>query len=373
MASGSAGDGGEVAVAEVELVRVRLALVQPHRAAHGSEEVRDLVLIRVTLADGTVGWGECSALSRPSYSAEYTAGAWALLRDVLAPAVLAGGPLAIVGHPMARAGLDGALTDARLRGRGAGLAHHLAALHGDVPAPSVPVAAVVSRADQVDDVVAAAAGHVDAGAALVKVKVTPDAQDVAAIEAVRSTWPHLALAADANGSADDALLDRLDHLDLAYIEQPAPAEALVTSAAFAQRSDTPIALDESVTGAGSLRAAIALGAGSILNVKPARVGGVEVAARLVAEATEGGWSVFVGGLLETGVGRATAAAVAALPGCTLPTDLGPSHRYFERDLTDPLVLDDGGRLVIPTGAGMGRVPHPDRVDAAAVDRLVLTP
>lgn len=59
---------------EVELVRVRLPLRTPLRAADGTESVRDLVLVRVILGDGTSGWGECSALARPTYTAEHTAG-----------------------------------------------------------------------------------------------------------------------------------------------------------------------------------------------------------------------------------------------------------------------------------------------------------
>ena len=51
---------------DVELVRVRVPLVEPLTSAHGREDVRDVILVRVALADGTEGWGECSALSRPT-------------------------------------------------------------------------------------------------------------------------------------------------------------------------------------------------------------------------------------------------------------------------------------------------------------------
>lgn len=362
---------------EVELVRVKLALVRPHRAAHGVEAVRDLVLVRVVLTDGTVGWGECSALGRPTYSAEHTAGAWMVLRDELVPALLAGRPSRVIGHPMAVAALVAAEADAHLRRSGRNLADELAALHRGAsttarPTAAVPTTAVVSRGDHVDDLLALVAERIGEGAAMVKVKVTPDNADIDAVSAVRATWPDLALAVDANGTAHTDLMARLEPLGLAYVEQPAPADALVASAAFLQRSDTPVALDESVTSRGSLDAAVALRAGSVLNVKPARVGGLDVATNLVAAATNAGWGVFVGGMLETGIGRAAAAAVAALPGCTLPTDLGPSHRYFEADVCEPLVLDNQGRFVIPLGPGIGRIPDPGRLAAAAVDRLVLS-
>ena len=64
--------------------------------------------------------------------------------------------------------------------------------------------------------------------------------------------------------------------------------------------------------------------------------------------------MFVGGMLETGVGRAGAVALAALDACTWPTDLGPSDWYFEADLTEPIVAGDDGRLAVPRRAGHRR-------------------
>jgi O-succinylbenzoate synthase len=369
---------------EVELVRVRMPLRRAHRDAHGTEEVRDVVLVRASLDDGTEGWGECSALSRPTYTAEHTAGAWTLLRDELVPARLASRTTAVVGHPMATAALLTAEADAHLRRAGRSLVDQLVGLHhtpvplhltgtGHVPAPAaaVPVSAVVGLLGPIDDVLAAVAEHVDAKVAMVKLKVTPDPVHLDAVRQVREAWPALRLAVDFNGTADLAALAALDGLDLAYVEQPAGREALVESAFFVDHTDIPVALDESVTGPGTLASAIALRAASIVNVKPARVGGPYVAAGLVADAANAGWQCFVGGMLETGVGRASAVAVAALPGCKLPTDLGPSERYFESDITEPLGVDAMGRIVVPDAPGIGRAPDPVRLAEVAVDRVVV--
>jgi O-succinylbenzoate synthase len=59
----------------------------------------------------------------------------------------------------------------------------------------------------------------------------------------------------------------------------------------------------------------------------------------------------------------------------LPTDLGPSSRYADPvlDLTDPIELDGDGLLPVPTGPGIGVEPRLDRLNAAAVERLVLRP
>jgi o-succinylbenzoate synthase len=355
----------------VDLWRVALRLRRPHAAAHGSESLRSVIVVRVLLADGTEGWGECSALGRPTYTGEFTAGAWLVLRDELAPALLAQQTPSIVGHPMAVAGITTAWTDAVLRRDGTSLAAVLAAPFGAPPAASIPVCAVVGLRGSTNEVVAEVAERIEHQAAMVKLKVTPARDDLAAVEAVRDGWPDLPLAVDFNGTADIDALRRLDRLSLAYIEQPAPAEDLVASAHFAAQVSCPIALDESISSSGALDAAVALQAGSVVNVKPARCGGPRGAASLVARARAAGWDTFVGGMIESGVGRAAALAVAALPEGTMPTDLGPSMAYFDLDLTDPLDTDGRGQVVTPTGPGIGRTPHVARLEAHRADHLTV--
>jgi o-succinylbenzoate synthase len=63
-------------------------------------------------------------------------------------------------------------------------------------------------------------------------------------------------------------------------------------------------------------------------------------------------------MLETGVGRAANLALAALPGFTLPGDLYASNRWFEEDLTEPFVLENG-QLRVPHGPGIGVTPRDD--------------
>ena len=60
----------------------------------------------------------------------------------------------------------------------------------------------------------------------------------------------------------------------------------------------------------------------------------------------------MGGMLETGIGRAGNVAVAAMPNFKLPGDTSASDRYYHRDITEPFVLVDG-RLNVPQGPGLG--------------------
>jgi O-succinylbenzoate synthase len=354
---------------EVVLRRVRLPLRHPMRSAHGTEVDREVVIVEVRDPDGPSGWGECSALALPTYTAEYTAGAWAVLRDVLVPAHLAGEDAGVVGHPMAQAALAGALVDRVGRRAGRSLTERVATRLG-APRPSVPRTVVLGRMPT-DDLLAAVAAAVAGGAVAVKVKVTPRREDLDAVAAARAAFPDLPLAADANGSLDPRSFGVLDRLGLLYLEQPAPASDLVVSAQYARRGDTPIALDESVSTVGDLETAAALGAGAILNVKPARLGGTDAAVEVILRADDLGWPVFVGGMLETGIGRAASLAVAASARCVLPTDLGPSDAYVDQDLTEPLVLDGDGWLQVPIGPGLGRTPDRSVLAAATVDEVVL--
>jgi O-succinylbenzoate synthase len=358
----------DVTVTSVHLHRVRLALREPLWSAHGVESHRDATLVRVERSDGVSGWGECAALSRPTYTAEYADSAYRLLRDRLAPALVAGAPLTVVGHPMARLALDGAVIDASLRAAGRSLASALGGTR-----TTVTSSAVVGRHDTVDELLDQVGRRVAEGYASVSLKIAPG-WDREPLGAVRSAWPDLALAADANGAYgrdDRDVLAALDDLALTHLEQPLPADDLVGLAALARAVLTPIALDESIASLGDLDVARALGSGRVLNLKPARLGSFEQAATLAARAADEGWHVFCGGMLETGVGRAGALAVASLEACDRPTHLGPSDRYVETDVTPPIVLGPDATLAVPSGAGIGVTPDPARVAAAEVDHAVV--
>jgi O-succinylbenzoate synthase len=111
-----------------------------------------------------------------------------------------------------------------------------------------------------------------------------------------------------------------------------------------------------------------------VSVKPARVG-VEEARRIHDVCVEAGTPAVVGGMLETGIGRAVLVALAALPGFTLTGDCAASARFFGPDgdvITEPFVLDDGC-LTIPDGPGLGVTVREDQVLRYTVARERITP
>ena len=111
-----------------------------------------------------------------------------------------------------------------------------------------------------------------------------------------------------------------------------------------------------------------LGSCRVINIKPGRVGGFDSARRIHDLCHQHGMPVWVGGMLESGVGRAHNVALASLPGFTLPGDISESRRYWEQDVVRPEFEMVDGTLQLPEGPGIGVELDLDRIDALTVRR-----
>lgn len=105
------------------------------------------------------------------------------------------------------------------------------------------------------------------------------AEDVARVAAVREAVGHgLELMVDANqGLTLDQALRRaraLEGLDLAWLEEPLPADDLAGHARLAAATTLPVALGESLYSPGQFKDYLVQGACSVVQVDVARIGGV---------------------------------------------------------------------------------------------------
>lgn len=356
----------------IELHWVRLPLVTPFRTSFGTEYDREALLVKAVTPDA-VGWGECVAMPQPDYSAEYVDGAADALVRFLIPAVSAlptvtaatvGHALAAVkGHPMAKAALEIAILDAQLRQAHMSLAEYLGAVR-----PAVPAGVSVGIMTSIPELLDAVDSYLAAGYQRIKLKIQPG-WDVLPVRAVRERFGDaVPVQVDANGAytVTDAMhLAKLDPFDLLMIEQPLAEDDLRGHAALARRLRTPICLDESVTSPVRAVEAIESGAAAIVNIKPGRVGGYLQARRIHDVCAAHGVPVWVGGMVETGIGRAANVALAALPNFTLVGDVSASDRFFARDITPPVVMRDGW-VEVPTGPGIGVEPDDEALREASV-------
>jgi O-succinylbenzoate synthase len=369
----------------VDLLRIAMPLVAPFRTSFGTQTARDILLLRA-VTDESEGWGECVALTDPLYSSEYLESQADVLRRFFLPALGSAegqsalgraGAAAVAtvlhpykGHRMAKAAIEMALLDAELRASGRSFARELGAVHDRVPS-----GVSVGIFDAIPDLLDTVGGYLAEGYVRIKLKIEPG-WDVAPVRAVREQFgDDVLLQVDANTAytvRDARHLARLDAFGLLLIEQPLAEEDILGHAELARQMTTPICLDESIVSAQTAAAAITLGACQVVNIKPGRVGGYLEAVRIHDLAAAHGVAVWCGGMLETGLGRAANAALAALPGFTLPGDISASDRFYRTDITEPFVIHDG-HLTVPTGPGLGVTPIPEILEqvTTSVERITL--
>jgi O-succinylbenzoate synthase len=360
-----------VRIEQIEVRHVELSLIHPFETSFGREEVRQTIIVAVR-SEGLVGWGEAATSAGPWYEYETVETCWHVLCEFLGPQVLGRnvvapadvGPLmsAVRGHNIAKMGLESAIWDLLGQAQSRSISQLLGGTRAQVQ---------VGVSIGIQDSVPALLEWIDAfrgqGYRRIKIKIRPG-WDVEVVGRVRERFPEVPLMADANSAytlADAATLVALDGFDLMMIEQPLAYDDLVDHAELQGRLHTPICLDESVPSLAAVRAALALGSGRIVNIKPGRVGGLAAAAAIHDLCQARGVPVWCGGMLETGIGRAHNVALASLPGFILPGDISASARYFHQDIVDPpFELNSDGTMSVPTGPGIGVRVIPERVEAA---------
>ena len=361
-------------VRTVELREVALPLVRPFRTSFGEEREKRAILVKVVLTtdgDDVEGWGECVASADPLYSEEWLDGSWLILRNYLGPALLRSDSITTADeveermevvreHPMAKAALVAAVLDAWLRAGDLSLVAYLGGVRD-----RVPCGVSVGIAPTVEGLLEEINGYLDRGYQRIKLKIEPG-RDLSVVAAIRTALPDTPISVDANAAYDlsaVSLFEALDELGLLMIEQPLGHNDFTDHARLQQRIHTPICLDESIRSAHDALLAIQLESCRVINVKPGRVGGVLEAKRVHDAASEHDVPVWIGGMLETGVGRAPNLALAALTGVRFPGDTSASDRYFPEDLTEPFVLAPDGTMAVPAGPGIGVEPRLDRLQA----------
>ena len=349
-------------ISEVELFEAWVRLKSPFETSFGRTIERPAIIVRVADDEGFEGWGEVVAGEGPWYSYETYATAWHVLTEYIIPLMArAGGSeprsvwesmRPVRGHPMAKAGVEAAVWDlASKRAR-----TPLWRMIGGVR-PRISSGVSIGIQGSVEETLRVVARYLEEGYQRVKLKIKPG-WDYEVVSRVRREYPDVLMHVDANASytlLDAPRLARLDDLNLAMIEQPLDYDDLAGHADLQRLIRTPICLDESIRGLSDAVAAYRLGSAWYINIKPGRVGGI-----LQSKAIHDFWygslgrPVWIGGMLETGIGRGHLVALATLPGVLYPNDISASDRYYEEDIVDPpWTLNKDGTISAPEKPGIG--------------------
>jgi len=359
----------------LNLYHLRMKLKSPFETSFERITHRDCILVEAVAGD-VVGYGECVADRNPGYSYENYGTAWHIMERYLIPA-LWGQELThpaqfqemvrwVRGHQMAKAGIEMALWDVFGKQQDKSLREMLGGIRDQV---EVGVSIGIKSSPQ--ELVETAANYLELGYRRVKIKIKPGT-DVVETVAMRSAYPDLPLQIDANSAytlESAQVLKPLDDLNLLLIEQPLAEDDIWDHHYLQAEFKTPICLDESIHNPRQARQAIEMGACRIINIKPGRVGGLSQAVRIHDLCQVQHIPVWCGGMLETGVGRASNLAVASLPNFTLPGDISASDRYYDEDITNEIfTLNPDSTIRVPTLPGLGVTINQPALKRAAVHR-----
>jgi L-alanine-DL-glutamate epimerase-like enolase superfamily enzyme len=338
---------------KLELARRTLTLAKALQTAHGEVRERELLLVQVTGADGTIGYGEAAPME--SYDGVTLAvvqralegyGAVLARSEGMNGAQIIDACRRVADLPQALAAIDMALWD---RG-GRRVGKPVAALLTDTPADRVPVNATLSALDRAGVAEqAAAAARSGFGCIKLKVGVGDDAGRVAAARA--AAGPRMALRVDANGawSVEQAVrtIEALSPAGLELVEEP--THGLQAVREVREQVAVRVAIDETAAEHGALGAGVA----DAVCLKISRCGGIGALVAAAALVRASGAEVYLASTLDGPLGVAAAVhAAAALASRGAMPHCGLATLSLFADLDDPLPAREGV-IALPSGAGLG--------------------
>ncbi|HEY5627081.1 MAG TPA: dipeptide epimerase [Nitrospira sp.] len=355
------------AVRTIEFWPVDIPLTDPFIVATGSRTVAENVFVRITLADGTEGYGEAAPFpevggeSRTSCLAALAQLGRALLGSAADQFAVAAKQMQALapGQPAARCALETALIDAHCHAQ----ALPMWKLWGDADLRQRETDITIPICDREKTLALAHAWYAK-GFRLFKMKVGNDVdEDIRRLEALHHALPEISFIGDGNqGFTVDECLTFAKGVGrfggrVLLLEQPVVREDLDGLAAIRRKTGIPVAADESVRSLADAQQVVRSGAADYINIKIMKTGVVE-AHEIAAFTIAAGLKLMVGGMVETRIAM----------GCSFSLVLGMKG-FDVLDLDTPLLLQEdpisggynyaGPQLQPWTGPGLGLTTVPN--------------
>ena len=364
-------------IESIELFAIRLPLKETFAISYGSYDAVESVLVKLTAADGTVGWGEGTPDS--FVTGETWRGVESALADVLAPAVLgidarqrsaihARMNAVLADAPSAKAAIDIAVHD--LVGKASGLP--VWALLGGTDREHLTVSRVVSMGKP-EEMAAAALQRVAAGFRTIKLKVGQGSdiqRDIDRIAAVRAAvGPDIRIKIDVNQGWDQpataiAAIRGSLAFDPLFFEQPIAAWNLKGMAEIRSATGAAVMIDEGCHGPRDLLRIIELGAADLLNIKLMKAGGLLPAVQMAQIAEAAGLIAQVGTMVESSIASAAGLHFALSQPIVRTVEMGGPMMLAD-DIGDVISWYQGAQVTLPSRPGIGVEPDEDRIRAIA--------
>jgi O-succinylbenzoate synthase len=333
-------------LSRLDVILVDIPQKETFTSAIGIRKSRRALIVKWIDNSGAIGYGECSCRPDPFYSHEFVEGAEQVIETFIFPLIaevqsyqgLLEQLRKIKGWNFTKAAIESAANDAIRRRTGIGI---LEAAEID-QIDKVPVGISLGLFESASSMREKVEEISPLGYQRLKFKISNTYNDPTIINELGSIQ-HRNLSLDANGSFSTGSFKLLSHyaeLDY-FIEQPFPAGELYLMQDYLEHNKPfRICLDEEVESFGSLVSNhLQI---DELNIKPGRVGGLWNTLKMINYCSIHGIKAWIGGMFETGIGRAQNLQLAAMLPEAKAHDLSPSNRYFEVDLiTNPIAMDEG--------------------------------
>jgi len=346
-------------VDKIYLWKINLPYVEPFETSFGRERDKKTIIVGLKSGDLT-GYGELVAGSIPNFSYETIDTALYIFKRYLVKYILGKeiNPKTFIeevkwirGHQMAKAAFEMALWDLYSKYLGKPLYELIGGVRRRIEA-----GVSVGIQKEIDILLRKIGDYLDKGYKRIKIKIKRG-WDYNVLDAVRREYPDIKLTVDANAAYnknDINYLKKLDEYDLLFIEQPLYYWDLYYHRVLQSQLNTPICLDESIINGLKAEEAILLDATRVINVKPGRVGGISETLYINELGLKNNVPMWIGGMLETGIGRGFNVSLATLENVKYPSDISESSRYYERDIiVDPWALNKDGTISVRSNPGIG--------------------
>lgn len=358
-----------ITIKDIKLYTIAIPYIEPLRTSFGSEPDKVAIIIEVITEEGVTGWGEASIEIEPGYGSETVVTGEHILTQFIIPRLI-GKTIEkgtdfptllrlVRGNHHTKAGMEAAIWDALAKVNEMRLTDYFALFmpEGHQSENKATVGVSIGIQSNVEKTLEIIDKRVAQGYQRIKLKIA-QGWDVELAAGVREKYPDVMLMLDANSDyrlKDADHLKQLDQFDLLMIEQPLAYYDIYEHGLLQKQMNTAICLDESVKSINDLQVALQVGAIRILNLKPSRVGGFSECVKIYQTCLANELPLWIGGMLETGVGRAANVAFASLPGVNMPSDISATDRYFKQDIATPdfVLNSDDSTLSIPDGIGIG--------------------
>ncbi|WP_407495903.1 muconate/chloromuconate family cycloisomerase [Pseudooceanicola sp. MF1-13] len=334
------------AIKSIDTRIVDCVTTRRHKLSNTEITHQSFVIVEVTLADGTTGFGEASTLGGPRWSEESVEAIKANIDTYLAPALLDQPALnfeataqrmkkAVSRNTSARAAVEGALYDAA--GKALGLPATV--LLGGRVRDKIEVLWALASGDADQEIEEAHAKLAAREHRRFKIKLGffEPAQDMIRLRKLVSAMPQgTEVVVDVNQAWSEATAIRyipeLAEMGIVLIEQPLRPGLIDATARVARRSAIPIMTDEAAFSTQELVHNAQSAAGSVYSLKLVKSGGLLEMKRAAGVAQAFGMELYGGCLLESGIGASAHLAVFS----TLPQlEWGCEHfgpRILKQDL-----------------------------------------